>query len=125
MGETPNFISPKSLIELSSMATKPCLIDVRKPPAFEQSGEMISQAVWRDHERVASWGPALALEESVIVYCVHGHEVSQNTVASLLAIGVKARYLQGGFEGWLGAGGQAITSSMEAGFKGNDDHDSE
>lgn len=41
---------------------------------------------------------------AVVVYCVHGHEVSQGVCATLRAIGVDAAYLEGGVEGWRLAG---------------------
>jgi rhodanese-related sulfurtransferase len=40
----------------------------------------------------------------VLVYCVHGHEVSQTAAALLRAAGFDARHLQGGFEGWAAQG---------------------
>jgi hypothetical protein len=41
----------------------------------------------------------------VVVYCVHGHEISKNTAAALATAGVSARYLEGGIEAWQLAGG--------------------
>ena len=118
MGELPTNVSPKWLIEMSDASTKPRLVDVRKRPAFESSGRMISGAVWRDHETVEKWGKALASEKQLIVYCVHGHEVSQNAVAVLVSMGIEARYLQGGFEAWLEAGGDVIEVAGNAGPEG-------
>ena len=42
----------------------------------------------------------------MVVYCVHGHEVSRNVAAALVEGGLKARYLEGGLEeGWKAAKG--------------------
>ena len=41
----------------------------------------------------------------MVVYCVHGHNVSQGAAAALRARGVYARVLAGGIEGWRDAGG--------------------
>jgi superoxide dismutase, Fe-Mn family len=61
-------------------------------------------ASWRDPAEVAQWAHELAPGQRVVVYCVHGHEVSQNTARSLRAAGIEADFLQDGFEGWKAAG---------------------
>jgi rhodanese-related sulfurtransferase len=82
------------------------MIDVRRGPAFAASREMASGALRRDPERVAAWAKSLPAASSVVVYCVHGHEVSQNTAAALTQAGVQARYLEGGLEeGWKAGAG--------------------
>ena len=79
------------------------LVDVRKEPARLSSGREIEGSVREAHDRVAAWGPALAGRD-VIVYCVHGHEVSQGAAEALEGLGIRARYLEGGFEAWAEAG---------------------
>jgi len=84
----------------------PLVIDVRRQPAFSASREMLVGAVRRDPEQVQSWAATLPAAGSVIVYCVHGHEVSQSAAATLAKSGVDARYLEGGLEeGWKAAAG--------------------
>jgi rhodanese-related sulfurtransferase len=84
----------------------PLVIDVRREPAFMASDEMISGALRRDPERTGDWTKSLPAAPCVVVYCVHGHEVSQNAAAALAATGVQASYLEGGLEeGWKAAGG--------------------
>ena len=61
---------------------------------------MIAGALRRDPESVARWATELPAASSVIVYCVHGHEVSQNVAAELERLGIRARYLEGGFAAW-------------------------
>ena len=78
--------------------------DVRRRPRFEESGEAIPGVSWRDPEQVEAWSRALKVGRSVVVACVHGHEVSQNAAALLKARGLDARYLEGGIEGWRKAG---------------------
>ena len=63
---------------------------------------MIRGALRRDPEQVEAWARSLPAASSVVVYCVHGHEVSQQAAAVLAATGVDARYLDGGLEGWNG-----------------------
>jgi hypothetical protein len=56
--------------------------------------------VRRDPERIDAWARSLPRAESVVVYCVHGHEVSQRAAAAL----AQARGLESGRRG---AGAQA------------------
>jgi rhodanese-related sulfurtransferase len=101
----------------SSLAgTKPPLvIDVRRPPAFRAAPDMAAGALRRDPVAVASWAKELPRSGSVIVYCVHGHEVSQNAAKALREAGIAARYLEGGFEeGWKAAGGELAGKPKDA-----------
>jgi rhodanese-related sulfurtransferase len=79
----------------------PIIIDVRRKPAFMASAEMAGGALRRDPEQVGSWAKTLPAASSVVVYCVHGHEVSQKAAAALAQAGIQAKYLEGGLEeGW-------------------------
>lgn len=80
------------------------LIDVRRAPTYAQASGVIAGATWQDPARVDHWGTTLARGEPVVVYCVHGHEVSQTAAARLRAGGVDARHLVGGIEAWKAAG---------------------
>ena len=93
--------------QLAIRERRPSLvIDVRRPQAFQAAADMIQGALWRDPGRVADWAGELPRASRVIVYCVHGHEVSQGVAKALLERGIAARYLQGGIEeGWKAAGG--------------------
>ena len=46
----------------------------------------------------------LPTDRPVIVYCVHGHEVSRSVALQLRAAGLDARFLRDGIEGWQAAG---------------------
>ena len=98
-------ISASDLRKLLSGAAAPIVIDVRRQPAFMASGEMLSGALRRDPEKVAIWAKTLPAASSVVVYCVHGHEVSQKAAAALQQLGLNAGYLEGGIEdGWKAGG---------------------
>ena len=85
----------------------PLVIDVRKRPAYIAAPDMITGALRRDPELVSSWTKELPSASTVVVYCVHGHEVSQGVAKALNERGVAARYLEGGLEeGWKAAGGE-------------------
>jgi rhodanese-related sulfurtransferase len=81
------------------------VIDVRRTPAFRDADVMLAGAIRRNPETIADWGPRLRQARDVVVYCVHGHEVSQNAAAALQSQGRNARYLAHGLDGWREAGG--------------------
>ena len=83
----------------------PMLIDVRKAKAFLEAPSMIAGALRRDAEQASIWGNSLPAGTAVVVYCVHGHEVSQGAARVLCEGGIAARYLEGGIEAWSAAGG--------------------
>lgn len=90
------------------------VLDVRRAPVFAQADAVIPGASWRDPAEVAQWAHELVPGQRVVVYCVHGHEVSQNTARSLRAAGIDADFLQHGFEGWKAAGRPLSTKAASA-----------
>jgi rhodanese-related sulfurtransferase len=86
------------------------LLDVRRRPAFEAEPRLIPGAVWRDPEQVDRWAAGLNPNRSVVVYCLHGHEVSQGVVDQLQDLGLEALLLEGGIEAWKAAGGPVVWS---------------
>jgi len=95
-------------------AQPPLVIDVRKAPAFHAARDLIDGALRRAPEDAAQWAGSLPRAGSVVVYCVHGHEVSQGACSTLQAAGVAARYLEGGIEAWRGAGGALRAKPADA-----------
>jgi rhodanese-related sulfurtransferase len=93
-------ISAASLYDRIGTAGAPILIDVRRRPTFDDDEWMIVGAIRRPPDSVSEWGAALPPGNPVVVYCVHGQEVSRDTAASLCGIGLDARYLEGGIAGW-------------------------
>lgn len=81
------------------------MLDVRRRPAFEAEPRLIPGAVWRDPEQVDRWAAELSPNRSVVVYCVHGHEVSRTVTDRLRDHGLEAVLLEGGLEAWKAAGG--------------------
>ena len=99
-------ISASDLREQLSGDVRPIVIDVRRRAAFVASDEMVAGALRRDPEKVGTWAKTLPAASSVVVYCVHGHEVSQQTAGTLKEAGLNATYLEGGIEeGWKSLGG--------------------
>lgn len=80
------------------------LLDVRRKPVFKSAPDRISGSSWRDPGEVDTWGAELPHDVPILVYCVHGHEVSHGVAAQLDKLGYEALYLEGGIEGWRKAG---------------------
>ena len=83
----------------------PLVIDVRRAERFRDATDQLRGALRRDPLRVTDWARTLPAAARIVVYCVHGHEVSQGTAAALQAAGISARYLAGGIERWRESGG--------------------
>lgn len=82
------------------------LLDVRRKPAFESALDRVSGSTWRDPSEVSTWAAELPKDSSIVVYCVHGHEVSQGVATQLDQLGYETLYLEGGIEGWRETGGE-------------------
>jgi rhodanese-related sulfurtransferase len=106
--DTVASIAVSTLRSLVGTPHAPLVIDVRKPPAFDADPLVIASAIRRPDDAVAEWAAALTPGREVIVYCVHGHEVSQGAARALAARGVRARYLQGGIEDWRANGAPTV-----------------
>jgi rhodanese-related sulfurtransferase len=101
---TSTSITPDSLYEKLGTAQAPIVLDVRKPVDFAASERCIVSALHRAPEDVARWGRELPAGRSVVVYCVHGHQVSQGAAAVLAAAGHDVAFLEHGIAGWTEAG---------------------
>jgi rhodanese-related sulfurtransferase len=93
-------ISPSDLHAAVASGRAGLIIDVRREAAFRAAPAMLAGALRRDPEAVDRWAPELPAASQVTVYCAHGHEVSQSAAAALGRLGIRARYLEGGFAGW-------------------------
>jgi rhodanese-related sulfurtransferase len=108
-------ITASELKSTLSGSRPPLVIDVRRRPAFRAAPDMAAGALRRDPAAVASWAGALPRAATIVTYCVHGHEVSQNAAEALRELGFSARYLEGGLEeGWKAAGGELMSKPAEA-----------
>lgn len=84
------------------------LLDVRRAPIFAEAADMLPAARWRDPFAVETWAGELDRTRPVVVYCVHGHEISRNAVRALAAAGFEAYALAEGIEGWRAEGGPTV-----------------
>jgi len=90
----------------------PVVIDVRRKPAFDKDPATLPGATWHNHEEVHIWAEKINRGPRIVVYCVHGHEVSRNACQALCDMGFDACFLEGGIDGWKQAG-LPITKSKE------------
>jgi rhodanese-related sulfurtransferase len=80
------------------------LVDVRRDAAFKAATTCIEGALRRDPADVEQWAQGSWDASTVVVYCVHGHEVSRAVALRLRAHGVPSGFLIGGIEGWRAQG---------------------
>jgi rhodanese-related sulfurtransferase len=107
--QTATGISVDDLLSHFATRAAPLVIDVRRGAVFAEADSVIAGCLRRDSDAVGSWSADLPTNRDVVVYCVHGHEVSQSTAAALRASGRHARHLTGGFDAWREAGAPLVS----------------
>jgi rhodanese-related sulfurtransferase len=85
------------------------VLDVRREADYTASNEAIPGAFWKDPEKIDAWIGALPKTQDVVIYCVRGGSVSNSVVDRLHAEGIKARFIEGGIEGYKTAGGKVAS----------------
>ncbi|WP_442865972.1 chromate resistance protein ChrB domain-containing protein [Aminobacter sp. HY435] len=101
-------ISSQELSRLVGTGKCPLIVDVRREAVFAAAPTRIAAALWRDHMKVDEWLPQLPEGRRIVVYCAHGHNVSEIALAKLLAAGADAAVLEGGIDAWQAAGGPMV-----------------
>jgi rhodanese-related sulfurtransferase len=99
-------VTPATLRQSLGSDQPPIVIDVRRSETFHAAPNLIRGALRRDPLRVADWAKTLPAASNVVVYCVHGHAVSQGVARALATAGMHAAYLEGGIEGWRAIAGE-------------------
>jgi rhodanese-related sulfurtransferase len=94
-------ITSSQLYHRLGQETVPLVVDVRREAAYSLSGQMLPGACWRSPEAVRDWIVEIPRDRIVVVYCVHGHKVSQGVAAVLRQARLDVAYLEGGIEGWI------------------------
>lgn len=98
-------ISPDTL--KTELASK-YILDVRRGDDLAASSEQLDGAHWQDPSKLADWADSLPKDQDIVLYCVRGGGVSNSVVDALQAKGLKARFIEGGIEGWKAAGGEVV-----------------
>lgn len=94
-------ITPGELKEKPSEFT---IIDVRRKTDYD--GKAILNAEWHNPDEVDQWAKDLPAGKEIVLYCARGGSVSNKVLDRLLAANIKARYIEGGIEGWKQSGGK-------------------
>ena len=89
-------VSAKQFQDLLDSDQPPLVIDCRRSVDYLADTGMLAGALRRDPDRVNAWAGELPQASSVVVYCVHGHKVSQGVAGALERVGIAAHYLDGG-----------------------------
>lgn len=84
------------------------ILDVRRAADREAAPEHLPGARWKNPEQLAEWADSLPKDQDIVIYCARGGSVSSSVVDALQAKGLKARFIEGGIEGWKAAGGGVI-----------------
>ena len=88
---------------------------MRRAQKRRAEGDEIAGGRWLDPALWLDWKDEFAASaQPVVVYCAHGHEISQGVAAALHAMGADARHLAGGIEAWRAAGHAAVQLSEAA-----------
>ena len=90
------------------------LLDVRRAGVRNEHGAQIASAHWHDPTAWLDWKDSIGSQRPVVVYCAKGHEIGQGLTATLCALGVDARYLVDGMQGWLQEGRPTVPLSAGA-----------
>jgi rhodanese-related sulfurtransferase len=93
--------TPSDLAILAGTAKAPLLIDVRREEIFKAADKMIAGAIRRSPDDIDRWYQDLPDSRSVVVYCVHGQQVSQGVCQALENKRVGVSYLAGGISAWV------------------------
>jgi rhodanese-related sulfurtransferase len=93
-------VSPSELYSRLGTACAPVLVDVRRAVDLASSDRLIVGAFHRPAEDVQRWPRNLPAGRPVVVYCVHGQNLSQSVVTYLRDVGLTAAYLEGGITAW-------------------------
>ena len=102
-------IKPDTLkSEFAGSNTKPYLLDVRRADDRDASSGQLAGATWKDPTQLAEWADSLPKDQDIVLYCVRGGGGSNSVVDALQARGLKARFIEGGIEGWKAAGGGVV-----------------
>ena len=99
-------ITPDALKTLLAGEAPPLLLDVRRAEDLAKDPAAIPGAAWHDPATIAAWTSGLNPNQEIVLYCVRGGSVSNSVLDTLLAQGLRARYIEGGLEAWKAVGGE-------------------
>ena len=93
-------ITPQALKERIDKEKNLLVLDVRRDTDYEADREMIPGAIRRNPDQVDQWAQEIPKDKDVVVYCIRGGSVSNSVVDKLAAAGIRANYIEGGWEAY-------------------------
>lgn len=97
-------ISSAELAVLLENHAELTVLDLRRTADFEADAFMVPGARWLDPGAIDDWSTTLPRDREIVLYCAHGKSISNAALDKLLALGIKARFIEGGMDGWKDAG---------------------
>lgn len=98
-----------SLTATEALSTEGAVwLDLRRPEARQASGLGVQGAVHCDPLAFDHSHPLTMEDRPIVVFCAHGHELSQYGCALLRVHKRTAHYISGGFEALMAAGARVI-----------------
>lgn len=104
----PRTISPQDLVAVVGTPSCPHIVDVRREAVFLSAPTRIAGAFWRSHLNPDQWRTQFAPGRGFVVYCAHGHNVSEIAAAKLRLLGADAALLEGGIDAYQKVGGLLV-----------------
>jgi rhodanese-related sulfurtransferase len=98
------FITAEQLWSSFGGTNAPIVADVRRRKVYDSEDSVVPGAIWFDHMKTDDLAALDTHGRDLVIYCVHGHQVSQSATAALRATGKDVRVLRGGIEAWKSAG---------------------
>lgn len=98
-------IHASELQQLLAAGTPLTILDLRRPSDYEPDAGVVPGARWLSLETIGEWSAGLPRDRDIVLYCAHGKTISNDALDRLLAMGFKARFIEGGMDGWKAAGG--------------------
>lgn len=84
------------------------ILDIRRVADRHASTQQLAGAHWMDPEKLDLWADRLPRDREIVLYCIRGRALSETVVDALQGRGLKARFIEGGIEGWKAAGGRVV-----------------
>ena len=90
---------------LAARADSVTILDLRRSDDYDKDTVSMPGAIRLEPEQFANWGAGIPKDKEVVLFCAHGKSISTKAIDQLNAIGVRARFVDGGFDAWKAAGG--------------------
>ena len=81
------------------------ILDLRRKADYDKDTVTLPMAQRREPDKIAEWSGALPKDKEIVLFCDHGRSISNASVDYLTKIGLKARLVAGGIDGWKDGGG--------------------